>query len=140
MADWIPTSEAAALSGYTLRHVRLLITGGQVKGQRFGNVWQVSRRSLLAYMKRAEKCRGETRAQNGRLTACRHAGIISPRGYFIPISGPGKCYSTSPALATAGQRRASHDQRHCNTPQRSTAPYRSSRTIRPGRQHCRSAA
>ena len=34
MADWIPTSEAAALSGYTLRHVRLLITGGRVKGQR----------------------------------------------------------------------------------------------------------
>jgi excisionase family DNA binding protein len=53
--DWITTAEAARLSGYTLQRVRQLIAAGEVKGQRFGQVWQVSRRSLLAYAKRAAK-------------------------------------------------------------------------------------
>ena len=47
--DWITTTEAARLSGYTLRRVRQLVTAGTVKGQRFGNVWQVSRQSLEKY-------------------------------------------------------------------------------------------
>lgn len=55
MDDWITTAEAARLSGYTLRRVCQLVTVGTVHGQRFGNVWQVSRRSLLAYVKQAEK-------------------------------------------------------------------------------------
>ncbi len=55
MDDWITTTEAAQLSGYTIQHVRELVTAGVVRGQRFGNVWQVSRRSLLAYVKRAAK-------------------------------------------------------------------------------------
>lgn len=53
--DWITTRQAAELTGYTLRHIRELVTAGAVKGQRFGNVWQVSRRSLLAYQRQAEK-------------------------------------------------------------------------------------
>jgi excisionase family DNA binding protein len=55
MDDWITTAEAAKLSGYTVQHVRELLTAGAVKGQRFGNVWQVSRRSLLAYKRNPPK-------------------------------------------------------------------------------------
>ncbi len=53
--DWITTSEAAKISGYSMQHVRLLITSGKVKGQRFGRDWQISRSSLLAYIRKAEK-------------------------------------------------------------------------------------
>ncbi len=55
MADWITTTEAARLSGYTMQRVRQLITAGAVRGQRFGNVWQVSRASLLAYVRKTAK-------------------------------------------------------------------------------------
>jgi excisionase family DNA binding protein len=60
MDDWITTREAAALTGYSMQHVRLLVSTGAVRGQRFGDRWQVSRRSLLAYHKRAEQA-GEKR-------------------------------------------------------------------------------
>jgi hypothetical protein len=53
--DWITTAAGAELSGYTLRHVRELVTSGAVKGQRFGNVWQVSRQSLQKYAAQAAK-------------------------------------------------------------------------------------
>jgi len=53
--DWITTKEAAEISRYTRQHVRLLITSGKVKGQRFGREWQVSKAALLAYTRKAEK-------------------------------------------------------------------------------------
>ena len=53
--EWITTQQAAALSGYTPEHVRRLVASGKVKGQRFGDLWQIDRRSLLAYIKVAEK-------------------------------------------------------------------------------------
>jgi excisionase family DNA binding protein len=55
MSDWITTRQAAELTGYTQQHVRELVIAGTVKGQRFGRDWQVSRRSLLAYVKQADK-------------------------------------------------------------------------------------
>jgi len=61
MADeLITTKEAAELTGYTPEHIRRLVASGKVKGQRFGDVWQIDRRSLLAYVKAAEKL-GEKR-------------------------------------------------------------------------------
>ncbi len=60
MADWITTKEATQLSGYTLVHIRRLVSAGKVKGQRWGRDWQVDRQSLLAYVKRAEQL-GEKR-------------------------------------------------------------------------------
>jgi len=60
MAEWITTKQAAELSGYTQKHIRRLVETGKVKGQRFGVVWQIDRRSLLAYVKAAEKL-GEKR-------------------------------------------------------------------------------
>ncbi len=53
MDDWITTAEAARLSGYSTYHIRDLIRYGKVRAQKFGAVWQVDRRSLLAYAKSA---------------------------------------------------------------------------------------
>ncbi len=58
--DWITTRQAAEISGYSMKHVRRLITSGKVKGQRFGRDWQISQTSLLAYIHTAEKL-GEKR-------------------------------------------------------------------------------
>jgi len=55
MADWITTAEAAKLSRYHPEHVRRLIKAGKIKAQKFGEVWQIDRSSLLAYIKTAEK-------------------------------------------------------------------------------------
>jgi excisionase family DNA binding protein len=60
MDDWITTAEAAKLSGYTLYHVRRLITSDKLKARKWGPVWQVSRRALLAYVRAAEQA-GEKR-------------------------------------------------------------------------------
>jgi excisionase family DNA binding protein len=55
MSDWITTTEAAQISGYHPKHVRRLILTGRIKGQKFGQTWQVSRTSLLAHIRTAEK-------------------------------------------------------------------------------------
>ena len=60
--DWITTREAMRLSGYHLDHVRRLIRSGEVKGRKFLIVWQVSRSSLLAYLRRQEQ-QGERRGR-----------------------------------------------------------------------------
>ena len=53
--DWITTTEAAELSGYHPEHLRELIRTAKIEGRKFGIVWQVSKQSLLAYLKAAEK-------------------------------------------------------------------------------------
>lgn len=55
MAEWISVTEAARLAHYTPKHVRRLAASGKVKSQRFANLWQIDRRSLLAYVKESEK-------------------------------------------------------------------------------------
>ena len=60
--DWITTHEAVKLSGYHLNHVRRLIRLGEVKGRKFLIVWQISRASLLAYLRRQEQ-QGERRGR-----------------------------------------------------------------------------
>ena len=55
MADWITTAEAVELSGYHVNYIRKLIKTGNVKGQKWGRDWQVSRASLLAHIREAEK-------------------------------------------------------------------------------------
>jgi excisionase family DNA binding protein len=52
--DWITTSEAAALSGYHPEYLRFLIRNSRIAGRKFGTVWQVSRKSLLQYMAKAD--------------------------------------------------------------------------------------
>jgi hypothetical protein len=58
--EWITIREAAEISGYHIEHVRRLIRADRVKAKKFATVWQVDRRSLLAYLSKAEKM-GERR-------------------------------------------------------------------------------
>ncbi len=53
--DWITTDEAVSLSGYHINYIRYLIKLGKVKGQKWGRSWMVSRSSLLAHIRKAEK-------------------------------------------------------------------------------------
>lgn len=58
--DWISTSEAVKLSGYHPVTLRTLIRKGRIQGKKFFVVWQVSRKSLLSYLRDQEQ-RGEKR-------------------------------------------------------------------------------
>lgn len=55
MAEWITTAEAVELSGYHPVTLRKLLLSGKVQGQKWGREWQVSRTSLLAYVRKVEK-------------------------------------------------------------------------------------
>ena len=52
--EWMTTREAAQLSGYHAEYLRTLIRDGRIEARKFGIVWQVSRPSLLEYMRQAE--------------------------------------------------------------------------------------
>jgi excisionase family DNA binding protein len=54
MADWITTTEAVELSGYHPFYLRELLKDGKIKARKFGRTWQISRKSLQAYMETAE--------------------------------------------------------------------------------------
>jgi excisionase family DNA binding protein len=54
MADWITTRKAVELSGYNIQYLRRLIRKNTITAQRFGNVWQVNRESLLEYLRQAQ--------------------------------------------------------------------------------------
>jgi hypothetical protein len=62
--DWITTAQAAELSGLHPKYIPRLLrdNGGPVVSRKFGRDFQVSRRSLLAYMRRVEKL-GEKRGR-----------------------------------------------------------------------------
>ena len=53
--DWITTAEAVTLSGYHVNYIRHLIKSDKVKGQKWGQQWQVSRASLLVHIRMVEK-------------------------------------------------------------------------------------
>ena len=55
MADWITTKEAVKLSGYHPVYLRQLIRNGKIKAQKFSEVWQIDRHSLLVFVKMVEK-------------------------------------------------------------------------------------
>ena len=55
MADWITTTEAVRLSGYHIDYIRKLIKAGKIKGQKWGQQWQVSRSSLLVHMTKTKQ-------------------------------------------------------------------------------------
>jgi hypothetical protein len=62
MDDWISVNDAMRLSGYTANHLRILIRENRIKGRKFVTVWQVSRKSLDAYV-REQSERGEKRGR-----------------------------------------------------------------------------
>jgi excisionase family DNA binding protein len=49
--EWLTTAEAAELSGYHPERIRELVRDGRINGRKFGIVWQIDRRSLLAFLK-----------------------------------------------------------------------------------------
>lgn len=62
MEDWLTTYAAAEVSGYNPDYIRQLIRSEKVVGRKWGQSWQVSRRSLEEYMKNEAKL-GERRGR-----------------------------------------------------------------------------
>ncbi len=60
--DWITTREAVELSGYNVVHIRALIRQGRIKARKYFVIWQVSRSSLMAYL-REQQAKGEKRGR-----------------------------------------------------------------------------
>lgn len=60
--EWITTREAVKLSQYHPDHIRILVRSKRIKAQKFGEVWQISRPSLLAYLREQDK-RGARRGR-----------------------------------------------------------------------------
>lgn len=53
--EWITVDEAVKLSGYNEEHITRLCRQEKIKAKKFSIVWQVNRKSLLAYIDRIEK-------------------------------------------------------------------------------------
>ena len=53
--EWITVREASQISGYNKEHLTRLIREGKIKAKKFSIVWQVSRKSIQAYIEKAEK-------------------------------------------------------------------------------------
>ncbi len=60
--DWITTRDAVKLSGYNPIHLRALIRHGRIKARKYFVIWQISRKSLEAYL-REQAQRGEKRGR-----------------------------------------------------------------------------
>lgn len=54
MEDWLTTYEAVRISGYELDYIRKLMRAQKIVGRKWGQSWQVSRKSLLEFMKGRE--------------------------------------------------------------------------------------
>ena len=66
--EWLTVTEAAELSGFHPYYLRELLRMGKIKAQRFGPLWQVSKQSLLTYLKVAEKSDDKRRGPKKGLT------------------------------------------------------------------------
>ncbi len=66
MADWITTQEATELSGYHPERIRELVRAGKINARKFGPTWQVSKRSLLAYLQQAQKSNDKRKGPHPR--------------------------------------------------------------------------
>jgi excisionase family DNA binding protein len=50
LLEWISVNEAAEYTGYTPRHIRLLLSQGLVKGRKFGRDWFTTQKALDEYL------------------------------------------------------------------------------------------
>jgi hypothetical protein len=55
MEDWLTTYEAVRISEYELDYIRKLVRAKKIVGRKWGQSWQVSRESLLEFMKNREQ-------------------------------------------------------------------------------------
>jgi excisionase family DNA binding protein len=53
--DWLTVQQAAKLSGYHAEYLRIIVRMGKLVAHKFGPVWAISKKSLLSYLKTAEK-------------------------------------------------------------------------------------
>jgi len=66
MEDWLTTYEAVRISGYELDYIRKLIRAKKITGRKWGQSWQVSRTSLLGFLKSKEQ-QGQKRGRKPKL-------------------------------------------------------------------------
>ncbi len=59
MEDWLTTYEAVQLSGYELDYIRKLVRAKKIRGRKWGQSWQVSRKSLQEFLKGREQQGGK---------------------------------------------------------------------------------
>ena len=62
MEDWLTTYEAVQISGYELDYIRKLVRAKKITGRKWGQSWQVSRKSLQEFIKSREQ-QGEKRGR-----------------------------------------------------------------------------
>lgn len=60
--EWLTVREAAKLSGYNPEHITRLIREGRIEARKISIVWLVDRKSLLAYLGKAQAL-GEKRGR-----------------------------------------------------------------------------
>ena len=60
--EWLTVSDAAKISGYHPERIRELIRDNKIIAHKFSIVWQVDRKSLLAYLTRMHEL-GEKRGR-----------------------------------------------------------------------------
>jgi len=53
--EWLTIQLASKLSGYHAEYLRIIVRAGKVVAHKFGPVWAISKKSLLSYLKTAEK-------------------------------------------------------------------------------------
>jgi excisionase family DNA binding protein len=57
--DWLTVNEAAELVDYHEETIRELARNGKITARKISIVWQVSRKSLLKYVKKVEELGGK---------------------------------------------------------------------------------
>ncbi|MBV6391284.1 MAG: hypothetical protein HXY38_03825 [Chloroflexi bacterium] len=62
MEDWLTTYEAVQISGYELDYIRKLVRAKKITGRKWGQSWQVSRKSLQEFLKSRDQ-HGEKRGR-----------------------------------------------------------------------------
>jgi excisionase family DNA binding protein len=60
MEEWLTIYQAAELANYDPDHLRKLVRANKIQARKWGYTWQVSRDSLLEFVKESEK-KGEKR-------------------------------------------------------------------------------
>lgn len=53
--EWLTIQQAAKLSGYHAEYLRIIVRAGKLVGHKFGPLWAINKKSLLAYLEEAKK-------------------------------------------------------------------------------------